>query len=400
MGKRLCLEDDMVWVNLKDATTPLCIITLITGLALAGDPANAQQGPPQKIPVTVVAPLEKRITNWDEYSGRFEAVASVDIKARVSGFIEQINFKDGQLVKVGDLLFTLDKRTFEIAVESAQADVAKATAQVEQTGADVERAAPLLKNQTISAQTYDLRRANLGVAQATRQSAESTLKTAQLNLDWAEVRAPIDGRISDKKVDVGTLISGGGAAAAPTLLTTIVSLNPIHFVFDISEGDYLRYTRLKESGARDSSRETQNPVRVKLADEIDFTHEGKMDFVDNQLSVRSGTLRGRAVLENKNGSLTPGVFGRLQLFGGESDALLVPDSAIVSDQAKKIVFVVDKDDTVVAKPVTLGTLYEGLRVIKTGLDKSMQVVIEGIANPAVRPGAKVAPQIKAATASQ
>ena len=366
-------------------------------LAAGAGAASAEQGPP-RFPVTVAAPLAKRVTQWDEYSGRFEAVASVEVRARVSGFIDQVNFKDGQIVQPGDLLFTLDKRLFEIAVESAKADVAKANAQVEQTGADVERAEPLIKNRTITDQTYDLRRANLAVAQASKQAAEATLRNAELNLEWTEVRAPIGGRVSDKKVNVGTLISGG-SGPSPTLLTTIVSLDPIHFVFDVSEADYLRYARLHESGGRPSSRDAPNPVRIKLADEVAFTHEGTMNFVDNQLSTHSGTLRGRAVLDNKSGLLTPGVFGRLQLYAGEFDALLIPDSAVVSDQARKIVFVLDDTDTVVAKPVTLGTLVDGLRVVTGGLDKSSRVVIDGIANPAVRPGAKVSPtsgEIKAA----
>ena len=370
---------------------PRSAIHMFLAVAALTAPALAQQGPPPKIPVTVATPLEKRITQWDEYSGRFEAVASVEVKARVSGFIEKVQFKDGQIVQPGDPLFTLDRRAFEIAVESAKADIAKADAQVEQTGADVERAEPLLKNRTISGQTYDTRRANLAVAQASKQSAEAALKSAQLNLEWTEVRAPIGGRISDKKVDIGTLISGG-SSPSPTLLTTIVSLDPIHFVFDVSESDYLRYSRLKASGDRPSSRDVSNPVRIKLADETEFTHEGKMNFVDNQLSARSGTLRGRAVLANSDGLLTPGVFGRLQLFGGDIDALLVPDGAVISDQARKIVFTLDNDDTVVATPVTLGPIIDGLRIVKSGLDKNKRVVIEGIANPAGRPGAKVAPE--------
>ena len=268
------------------------LVALAVALTIAA-PTFGQQGPPAKIPVTVALPLEKRITQWDEYSGRFEAVASVEVKARVSGFIESIHFKDGQIVKPGDLLFTLDQRSFQITVESATADIAKAEAQVEQTGADVERAEPLIRNKTISGQVFDQRRANLAVAQASKQSAEAALKSAKLNLDWSEVRAPIAGRISDKKVDVGTLISGG-SAPSPTLLTTIVSLDPIHFVFDVSESDYLRYTRLNSAGDRPSSRDASNPVRIKLADEAEFTHEGKMNFVDNQLSARSGTRAGRA----------------------------------------------------------------------------------------------------------
>jgi RND family efflux transporter MFP subunit len=358
---------------------------------------SAQQGPP-KFPVTVASPIEKRITNWDEFSGRFEAVASVEIKARVSGFVEQVHFKDGQIVKAGDLLFTLDKRPFQIAVESAEAEVARTRAQVEVTGADVDRAEPLMRSRTISEQNFDQRRANLAVAQATKQAAEAAVKSAKLNLEWAEIRAPIAGRISDKKVDVGTLIAGG-SQPSPTVLTSIVSLDPIHFVFDVSESDFLRYSRMFLSGERASSRDTGNPVRIRLSDEKDWPHTGKMDFVDNQLSTRSGTLRGRAVVDNAKQLLQPGLFGRLQLFGGETDALLIPDGSIVSDQARKIVFVVGKDDVVEAKPVTLGQLVDGLRVVREGLQKTDRVIIEGIANPAVRPGAKVTPQngeIKAA----
>ncbi|MBX9924867.1 MAG: efflux RND transporter periplasmic adaptor subunit [Hyphomicrobiaceae bacterium] len=350
----------------------------------------AQQGPPA-FPVTFAPPVEKRITNWDEYSGRFEAVSSVDIRARVSGFIDKVHFKDGQIVQVGDLLFTLDKRSFQLAVESATAEVARADAQVEVTGADVDRAEPLVKSRTISGQAFDQRRANLAVAQASKQSAEAALKTAKLNLEWTEVRAPIAGRISDKRVDVGTLISGGGSSPSPTLLTTIVSLDPIHFVFDVSESDFLRYSRMFLSGERASSRDAANPVRIRLADEKDWPHVGKMDFVDNQLSVRSGTLRGRAVVDNTKQLLQPGLFGRLQLFGGEADALLIPDSSVVSDQARKIVFVVGKDDVVEARPVILGPLVDGLRVVREGIDKQTKIIIEGLANPAVRPGTKIAP---------
>jgi len=379
----------------------LCFLTLFAALVAAGplgSPVQAQQGPP-KFPVTVAAPLERRITNWDEYSGRFEAVSSVEVRARVSGFVEQVHFKDGQMVKAGDLLFTLDKRAFQIAVESAEAEVVRTEAQVEVTGADVDRAEPLVKSRTISGQAFDQRRANLAVAQASKQAAEAAVRSAKLNLEWSEVRAPIDGRISDKKVDVGTLIAGG-STASPTLLTTIVSLDPIHFVFDVSESDYLRYARLGIAGDRPSSREADNPVRIKLADEADFSHKGRMNFVDNQLSARSGTIRGRAIIDNPQRILSPGLFARIQLFGGETDALLVPDSAVISDQARKIVFAVEKDDTVVPVPVTLGPIVDGLRVIKTGLDKSARIVIEGLANPAVRPGAKVTPQpgqIKAVT---
>lgn len=362
---------------------------LIGALAVVA-PASAQQ--PPAIPVTVAKPVAKRITTWDEYSGRFEAVNTAQVRPRVSGFIEKIHFKDGQLVKEGDLLFTLDKRAYALAVESAKADVARTEAQLEFNSADVERAQPLARSGAISDQSFDQRKANLSIARAQLQSAQAALKTAELNLEWTEVRAPISGRISDRKIDVGNLVAGGQAAST-TLLANIVSLDPIHFVFDISESDFLRYARLFMSGERGSSRDVSNPVRIKLADEGKFIHEGRMDFVDNQLNSRSGTLRGRAIVENKGDLLQPGLFARLQLFGGEADALLIPDDAVVSDQANKIVFVVGSDNVVKAAPVTLGTIVEGLRVVKTGLGPEDQLVVNGLANPAVRPDAKVVPKL-------
>jgi len=334
------------------------------------------------MPVSVAAPVAKRVTQWDEFSGRFEAVASVEVRARVSGFIEELHFKDGQLVNVGDPLFTIDKRPYEIAVDSAKADVARNKAQVGLAELQVQRGASLITSKTITEQENDQRKANLEVAEAAQRSAE-------LNLDWTDVRAPIAGRISDRKVDAGNLIQGGQQGA--TLLAAIVTLDPIRFVFDVSETDYLRYTRLFLSGELASSRE-KNPVRIRLADETDWTRTGKVDFVDNTFAPRSGTIRTRAVVDNKSQLLTPGIFGRVQLFGGEYDALLIPDSAIISDQSRKIVFTVGEDNVVKAKPVTLGPIVEGLRVVRDGLAATDQVVLDGLANPMVRPGAKVVPQ--------
>lgn len=353
-------------------------------------PAAAQTAPPPPpLPVTVSPPLAKRIKSWDEYSGRFEPIARVDVRPRVAGFVEQVHFKDGSIVKAGDLLFTLDKRPFAIAVDSAKADVARQDSQVLLTAADVERAEPLAKSKVMSEQVFEQRQASLAGAQAQLAAAKAALQAAELNLEWAEVRAPISGRISDKKVDAGNIVAGGTSGA--TLLATIVSLDPIHFVFDVAEADYLRYARLNLTGERPSSRDTNNPVRVRLADETSWTREGTMDFVDNALNERSGTIRGRAIFDNKDGLLAPGVFARLALFGGESDAFLVPDEVIVSDQARKIVFTVNAENVVTATPVTLGPISEGLRVIKDGLKADDRIVIQGIANPMVRPGAKVTP---------
>jgi RND family efflux transporter MFP subunit len=352
-------------------------------------PAVAQQ--PQAIPVTVATPLAKRITRWDEYSGRFEALETVEVRARVSGFVETVNFKDGQLVSEGDLLFTLDKRPYQLAVDSAKADEARFRAQVDFTMADLERAQPLAKSGTISEQTFEQRKSNLSVARTQLHAAQVAVGEAELNLGWTDVRAANSGRISDRKVDVGNLIAGGQAAST-SLLTTIVSQDPIHFVFDVSESDFLRYSRQFLSGERKSSRDVSNPVRLKLSDEDEFTHEGRMDFVDNQLNLRSGTLRARAIIDNKSGLLQPGLFARIQLFGGEFDALLIPDEAITSDQAEKIVFVVGPDKIIKTAPIILGEIADGLRVVQSGLKADDQVIIDGLANPAVRPGALVAPK--------
>ena len=339
------------------------------------------------MPVGISEPLAKRVTQWDEYSGHFEPVARVEVRARVSGFIDRLAFKDGQLVKVGDLLFTIDKRPYEIAAEQARADVARNKAQVDLADLQVQRGAALIGSRTITEAENDTRKSNLAVARAQLKAAEATLRNAELNLEWTEVRAPIAGRISDRKVDPGNLIQGGQQGA--TLLATIVSLDPIHFLFDISEADQLRYTRLAMSGSLPKG---EAPVRIRLADESEWTRTGKVDFIDNELSLRSGTIRARAIVENKDSLLTPGVFGRIQLFGGEYDAFLVPDTAIVSDQARKIVFVVGKDNVVGARPVTLGPIVDGLRVVRQGLDAADRVVLDGLANPFVRPGAKVVPQ--------
>jgi membrane fusion protein, multidrug efflux system len=340
---------------------------------------------PPPPPVTVSNPLQKSITEWDEYTGRFTAVETVEIRARVSGFIESIHFKEGQIVKQGDLLFVIDPRPFKIAVDQAKADVERAQAKLEIASHDVDRATPLARSATITDRELDTRKSVQRDAAGGVGSAEAALKQAELNFEWAAVRAPISGRISDRRVDAGNLIVGGSTGA--TLLSTIVSLDPIQFVFDGSEADFIRYLRLAAAGARPSSRDVQNPVAVRLADEKNFTHQGRMDFVDNVLNPKTGTIRGRAIFENKDGLLTPGFFGRLRLFGGEHESLLVPDSAVASDQASKIVFTVADDGTVGTKKVELGPIVEGLRVVRSGLAPTDRVVIDGLQR--ARPGQKV-----------
>jgi multidrug efflux system membrane fusion protein len=338
--------------------------------------------------VTVSKPLQKSITEWDEYTGRFTAIETVEIRARVSGFIESIHFRDGQIVKQGDLLFVIDPRPYRIAVDQAKADLERAQAKLQIASLDVQRATPLVRNQTLTEREFDTRKATERDAAGQVGSAEAALKQAELNLEWTDVRAPISGRVSDRRVDPGNLITGGPSSA--TLLTLIVSIDPIHFIFDGSEADFIHYIRLAKSGARPSSRDVQNPVAVRLADETDYKHEGRMNFVDNVVNPKTGTIRGRAVFDNKDGLLTPGFFGRLRLFGGEHEALLIPDSAIASDQSRKIVFTVADDGTVGTKLIELGPIVDGLRVIRSGLAATDRIVIDGLQR--ARPGSKVKPE--------
>ncbi|MCO5093107.1 efflux RND transporter periplasmic adaptor subunit [Bosea sp. (in: a-proteobacteria)] len=357
----------------------------------------AAQGAPPAPPVQVANPLAKRITDWDEFTGRFEASEQVDVRARVSGFIDSVHFRDGSLVQKGDLLFTIDQRPYKLAVDAARAEVARARAQVDLAQNEVERAEGLTQNRTITARDVDQRRANLNSAIGSQQGAEANLKTAELNLEWTEVRAPLAGRVSNRRVDPGNLIAGGQSGAS--LLTTIVAVAPVYFAFDISEADFLRYARMSQPRA-DAARNAGTVVEVRLADETGWGRRGKVDFLDNALNARSATIRGRAVFANEDQFLTPGVFGRLRLLAGESDALLVPDTVIASDQAGRIVLTVSPENKVVPKPVVLGPLNEGLRVIRSGLSREDRVIVGGNANPMIRPGVQVTPQpgqIKLAT---
>jgi membrane fusion protein, multidrug efflux system len=351
------------------------------------DPAAAQS---RTVVVTVATPIARKVVQWDEYTGRFEASERVAVRPRVSGYIDKVHFTDGADVKQGDLLFTIDRRPFQIAVDAARADLARAQAQVTLGQVDYQRAQELVRTATTSVRDLDQRKANLDTAQAQVMAAQAALHNAELNLEWTEVRAPISGRVSDRRVDAGNLVTGGQDGA--NVLTTIVKLDPIYFVFEGSEADYIRYQRLNRAGQRPSSRGAPNPIRVQLADETGWPHAGKMDFVDSEVNARSGTIRGRAVLDNHDLFFSPGTFGRLQLYGGTVDALLVPDEVLVSDQSRKVVLTVGPDNKIVAKPVTVGGFALGLRVVTAGLAPSDRVVVDGLANPFVRPGMVVSPE--------
>lgn len=363
---------------------------LVLALLPAMPPGRSRAQPvPQ---VTVSAPVQRSVAEWDEFTGRFEALATVEIRPRVSGVLEALHFRDGQVVAAGAPLFTIDPRPYQLALESARADVARYTAQVELATLDVRRGEPLIATQAITGRDLDSRRSTLRVAEAQRMAAIAAQGTAQLNLEWTTIVSPVAGRISNHRVDVGNLVQGGTGVATPTLLTTVVTLDPIRFVFEAAEADYLKYSRAARSGQRVSGRDAPVPVEVRLQDEAEYAHRGRLDFVDNALSTRSATIRSRAIFDNPSGFLTPGMFGRLRLFAGENPALLVPDSAILSDQARKIVLVVAEGDMVAARVVTPGPLHEGLRVIRDGLKPDDRVIINGLSNPFVRPGVKVQPQ--------
>lgn len=343
-------------------------------------------GPP---PVGVAKPVTKSIFEWDEYTGRFEATERVEIRARVSGYLESIHFRDGEMVEKGQLLFVLDQRPFEAALEQAEADVARAESSLELAERELRRGRQLIETRAISQQLLDERRNQRDIASSELRSARAAVRIAELNRDFARIEAPVAGRASNARVDVGNLVSATSGESA--LLTTIVSLDPIYFVFDASEAEYLKYMRLNQQGTRTSSREINNPVFVRLMDEQEWVHEGVMDFIDNEIGEASGTIRGRAILANPELVLVPGLFGHLRLLAsGEHEAQLIPDAAILSDQARKIVLVVGEDGTVEARPITLGPMVDGLRVVRDGLSADDRIVVEGLQR--ARPGGKVTPQ--------
>jgi multidrug efflux system membrane fusion protein len=374
----------MLWTRqrayLRIMPSALCLLAaMLVMFAKLG--AIAQEGAPPVPSVTAAHPLAESVPRWDEFTGRFAAIQRVELRPRVSGAVEKIHFTDGQIVKAGDLLFTIDQRPYQIAVDSARAEVARMRAQTAMLSKDAARGESLVGGGTITRRDFDQRRGGSDSARAQLLGAEAALRNAELNLEWTEVRAPIGGRVSDRRVDPGNLVQSGA-----TLLTTIVKLDPIHFEFDVSEADFLHYAR---SGT--GRQKAQTPAFVRLADESDWKRSGTIDFVDNQLNAHSGTIRARALLDNKDFFLTPGAFGRVRVNGGNISALLVPDAAIASDQTSKIVYVVTPENKVAAKPVTLGPLHKGLRVVLSGLEPGDLVITAGLANPMVRPGATVAP---------
>jgi membrane fusion protein, multidrug efflux system len=372
------------------------IVLLAVGLSGCGDKLP-QQAAAAPAPVTVAQPIKRIVTDWDEFTGRFEAVEEVQVRARVGGFVTSVEFRDGAFVNAGDLLYVIDSRPFEAVAEQADGQLADARARAELAKRELDRALTLNRTQAVSDSIVDQRRQALQAARASETQAQGALKAAQLNIEFSHVLAPIGGRVSRHLVSVGNLVQGSDTAGG-TLLTSIVTLDPIYIYFDMDEATYLKNNRLYFEGKRPSSRETPNPVQVTLTGETKPSHDGKMNFIDNRLDVSTGTLRQRAVIPNKDFSILPGQFGRVRLIGSSPyEALLLPDTAVATDQSRKIVFVVRDDDTVEAKPVMLGPLDNGLRVIREGLKAEDRVIVDGLQR--ARVGAKVSPHAAPAAAT-
>jgi len=347
-----------------------------------------QGGAPPPPTVTVAKPIKRTVFDFDEYVGRFTAINSVEVRARVSGYLDKLHFKDGQLVKQGDLLFTIDKRPFQNTLDQARANLVQAQSNVAYTEADYTRGQALVRDKTITDQTFEQRAQAFRNAKASVTANEAAVRQAELDLEFTELRAPVNGRIGDRRVSPGNLVTGG-TSGNTTMLATIVSIDPIYFEFTFDEASYLRYERLAKKGEDIASRNASVQVAIKLIDESDFDHEGRMDFVDNVIERATGTIRGRAVFANPTEVFTPGMFARVRVPGSPPyEGLLVPDIAVGTEQARRYVVVVDDQDTARIKYVTLGQLTsDGLRVIKEGLGPDDRVVVNGLMQ--ARPGTKV-----------
>lgn len=343
---------------------PLTLISAFSLMLVAcSEPENqpSEQPAPPPVEVDVAIPLQHKLTDWDEFTGRFEAINNVNLRARVTGYLIEKKFKDGQQVKKGDVLYVIDPRPFRYELKQIQA-------QHELAKKELDRAHLLRESNAISQEEVDRRFQEL-------QISEASLNNAKLQLGFTEVTSPIDGKISDSYVDIGNMIEEN-----QTILTRIVSTNPIHFRFEGSQADLLKYLRLDRAGQRPSSDSSPNPIYIKLMDEDKFYHEGKMHFVDNVVDNATGTIQATATVNNDDGIIYPGLFGRARLLGRANyDAILVPENAINTDQDKKFVYISDENNAIKRQYVTVGNLLENdLIVVSTGLTGNERVVINGI----------------------
>lgn len=359
---------------------------------VAGTPQGAAKGAAQPPTVVVSQPVVREIVEWDEYTARVEPIASVDIRARVSGYLTDVHFKDGQDVKEGDLLFTIDPRPFERALDQARAELEQASTKAENAKLDVDRGRPLVERRVISEKVFDDRSNVLRDALASIRVAEAKVKTAELDLSFTRVISPIPGRIGRALVTPGNYVSGGGSGNTnSTLLTTIVSQDPVHLYFDVSDNNFLKYKRLAEQGQKAGAGELGAPIYAALTDEKGFPHQGRLDFIDNRLDQGTATIRARGVFDNKARVLSPGMFARVRLAGSARyAAVMLPDEALATDQASKYVWVVGEDGQPQRRNVTLGPLMDTLRIVRDGVKAEDWVIVKG--HQRVRPGQPVAPR--------
>jgi RND family efflux transporter MFP subunit len=362
------------------------IVMLLAAALLVSCGAKKAGNAPPPPTVVVATPLQKTVVDWDDYVGQFVAMDSVDVRPRVSGYLQTVAFKDGQIVRKGQLLFVIDPRPYQAALDQAKGQAAHAEAALANARIEAARGEQLLAAHAISQQAYDALVATQRQDAADLIAAQASVRTNALNLGFTRVIAPLGGRISDRRVAPGNLVT-----ADTTVLTNIVNLDPIRFAFTGSEALFLKYQRESQAGTRASSRQAATPVQIRLQDEPTYRWNGEMDFVDNVLDTSSGTIRGRAVVANPGYFLTPGMFGHMRLLGsGPYQALLIPDQAVVTDLARQVVYVVGGDGMVSQRVVALGPLYEGLRVVRSGIGPGDRVVIDGVQR--ARPGEKVSPK--------
>jgi RND family efflux transporter MFP subunit len=368
----------------------LAFPAMALAFALAGCSQSQPPAAPPPPAVTVAKPVQRTVIDQDEYVGRFVAIDSVEIRAHVSGYLDHVHFIDGQIVKQGDLLFTIDKRPFENALAQARGTLDQAKANLAFAESDLARGQSLLQQHTISEQVFDQRTQAKRTALASVAANEALVRQAALDVEFTELRAPVAGRIGDRRVSPGNLVTGG-TSGNTTLLATIVSMDPIRFEFTFDEASYLRYERLGSTGKDVTGREGSVVVALKLLDESDFAHRGHMDFVDNVIDRSSGTIRGRAEFANSDRVFTPGMFARIRVPGSPAySALLIPDAAIGTEQIRKFILAVDGDNVARQKYVTLGQMADGLRVIKDGLAADDRIIVNGLMR--ARAGQKVTPQ--------
>lgn len=366
---------------------PVVVAAVLTAAGCARNEAAPAAAAAQQAPHVTVAQVVKRpVTDFDEFTGKFVAVERVELRPRVSGYISSVSLEAGHEVKKGDVLFTIDQRPYQAEFKRAEAELARARTQLALSRSERERAVKLLDQHAISREEFDSRVSGNEAAEANVQAAQAALDTAALNLSFTQVRSPISGLVSREEVTTGNLVTAG-----QTLLTTVVSVDKIYVEFEGDEQVYLKYAALARKGEVTNSRDATTPVWVGLADESGTPHEGKMVFLDNALDPQTGTIRARALLDNQERRFTPGLFARVKLIGSAKyDAILVNDSAVGTDQNVRYVFALDKDNKVQYRPVKLGPLADGLRVVRQGLQPGEFVVVNGLQR--VRPGIQVAPE--------